>query len=197
MSLLQTNSFPMRPHLLFFLSLGLALLLLPGCGEDEGQDPATAPKSNVEARSGESHAIDPEPVPEITLETLEGETIEVAQREGEVLLINFWATWCAPCRKEIPDLASLQSELGPEGLTVIGVALDRDGAEVVEPFLEKYEINYPIVIDADRTVESELGPTYGLPTTLIVNPDGQITHRVVGIFPVEEMKPSLKKMLAS
>ncbi len=187
----------MRSSVYLLFGLGIALLLLPGCAEDQENDPATAPKTNVEARAGESHEVDPEPVPDLTLETLEGETIDLAQREGEVLLINFWATWCAPCRKEIPDLISLQSDLGPEGLTVIGVALDRNGAEAVEPFLEKYEVNYPIVIDADRTVESELGPTYGLPTTLIVNPEGQITHRVVGIFPVEEMQPNLEEMLAS
>lgn len=188
----------MRSHLFVFLSVGLTVLLLLGCGEEENQDPATAPQSNVEAQAGESHQLDePEPVPELSLETLDGETINLAQRDGEVLLVNFWATWCAPCRKEIPDLTALQSELGPDGLTVIGVALDRDGAEVVKPFLQKYDVNYPIVIDAERTVESELGPTYGLPTTLVVNPEGQITHRVVGIFPVETFKPKLEEMLAS
>lgn len=196
MSMCQANLPPMRSSLLLVFCLGLGLALFLGCTEED-QDPATAPRSNIEAQPGEPHEVEPEPIPDLTLQTLEGETIDLSQRRGEVLLINFWATWCTPCREEIPDLVSLQSDLGPQGLTIIGIALDRDGEEAVNPFLDEYEVNYPIVIDADRSVESEIGPTYGLPTTLVVNPEGEITHRVVGIFPVEEMQPSLEEMLAS
>lgn len=187
----------MRSSLLFLLSLGLAVTLA-ACGSDDDQTStteSTTSQSSVEAQSGKTHEVEPEPVPALTLETMEGNTIEIAEQDGQVLLINFWATWCAPCRKEIPDLKALHSDL--EGLTVIGVALDRDGAEVVTPFVEEQAINYPIVLDADRSVESELGPTYGIPTTLVVDPNGQITHRVVGIFPVEELKPELESMLSA
>ena len=143
---------------------------------------------------GKVRDVGPEPVPTLTLETLDGASIDLEARDGELLLVNFWATWCAPCREEIPDLKSLHTDF--ENLTVIGVALDRKGREVVKPFAQKLEINYPIVIDKSGAAEAEFGPIPGLPTTVLVTPDGQVTKRVVGIFPTEEMRPTLKKMLS-
>lgn len=145
--------------------------------------------------AGKVRTVEPEPVPELMLETLNGESIALDEQDGRVLLINFWATWCAPCRKEIPDLKDLYSDLEQEGLTIIGVALDREGREVVAPFAEEHAINYPIVIDTEGTAEAEFGPIPGLPTTVLVTPEGQITKRVVGIFPTDEMKSTLRDML--
>ncbi len=181
--------------LLWSLSL---VVLLAGCGGEKSTD-TTAASSSASAESGplpgKVRDVDAEPVPDLTLETMKGGSIDLADQEGRVLLVNFWATWCAPCREEIPDLNALQAELGGEGLRVIGVALDRQGREKVEPFAEKLSIEYPVVIDAEGTAESEFGPIPGLPTTIVVGPDGQITKRVVGIFPVDEMKPTIKEML--
>ena len=178
--------------LLFCTSL---LFTLAACGSDDS--PAEAPKTNLEAKSGTSYESDPVPVPSVTLETMDGHEINLADQQGKVLLVNFWATWCAPCRKEIPDLIDLHAELNAQGLTVIGVALDNEGSEVVKPYVKEQNINYPIVIDANHTVEAQFGSTYGLPTTYVVNPQGQIVRRIIGIFPTEEMKPTLKKMLRS
>jgi thiol-disulfide isomerase/thioredoxin len=124
-----------------------------------------------------------------------GSSIDLAAQDGRVLLVNFWATWCAPCREEIPDLNDLHADLEDDGLRIIGIALDRRGREKVEPFAEKLSIKYPIIIDPEGTAESEFGPIPGLPTTIVVGPDGQITKRVVGIFPVDEMKTTLEEML--
>lgn len=178
--------------------LGVSLLLLlPACGgEDTSQEESSSTKSSAPAaQAGKVQDVDPEPVPDLTLETMKGESINLAEQDGRVLLVNFWATWCAPCREEIPDLKALHADLNSDGLTVIGVALDRDGAEVVKPYVENHKINYPIVLDGEGTTEAELGPIYGLPTTLVVNPQGQIVKRVVGILPVEEMKPTFEDML--
>lgn len=185
--------------LLNLFVLGSALL---GCGSDEGPDPAQAPKTNVQARStpatADSVTLDePEAAPDVVLETMAGDRISLSDSPDKVLLVNFWATWCPPCRKEIPDLVELQQDLGPEGLTIVGVATDEEGRSVVQPFADEHEINYPIVIDSTRTLQSELGPVYGLPTTLLINPDGQVVKRVVGIFPTEPYRPVLKEMLAT
>jgi peroxiredoxin len=139
--------------------------------------------------------VEAKPVPDLTLETLDGEAINLRDQKGRVLLVNFWATWCAPCRKEIPDLKALHSDLKPQGLTVIGVALDRKGREVVAPFVDEHTINYPIVVDTEGAAEAEFGPIPGLPTTILVSPNGKIAKRVVGIFPTDEMKPTLREML--
>jgi len=184
----------------FFSVLGILSLVvvLAACGgEDTTQsdDSSTASTSSPPGPlPGKVRDVGPEPVPDLTLETLDGTSIDLTAQEGDLLLINFWATWCAPCREEIPDLKALHSDL--DNLTVIGIALDRKGREVVEPFAQKLEINYPIVIDEAGTAEAEFGPIPGLPTTILVTPEGQITKRVVGIFPTEEMRPTLQEMLS-
>lgn len=187
---------------LLLLGFGLALLLI-GCGGDDSSQQATSSTESSSttattpsARAGKVRDVDPQPVPDLTLTTMDGSSINLAAQEGRVLLINFWATWCAPCREEIPDLMELHANLQPKGLTVIGVALDRGGAKVVKPYVDNHEINYPIVLDGDGNAESEMGPIYGLPTTLVVNPEGQIVKRVLGIFPVDKLKPTLEEMLS-
>jgi len=180
----------------FLWSLSLVVLLV-ACGGERSTDTTASSSASAESEPlpGKVRDVEAKPVPDLTLETMEGGSINLADQKDRVLLVNFWATWCAPCREEIPDLNALQAELGGDGLRVIGIALDRQGREKVEPFAEKLSIEYPIVIDAEGTAESEFGPIPGLPTTIVVGPDGRITKRVVGIFPVNEMTPTLKQML--
>jgi peroxiredoxin len=186
----------MRSPWILLCSLSLALALVAcGGGEDPEQSSSSSSATTSGPIPGKVRDVEPEPVPDLTLETMDGESIDLQAQKGRVLLVNFWATWCAPCREEIPDLKALHSSLKEEGLTVIGIALDRQGREVVAPFAKKLEINYPIIIDNEGSAEAAFGPIPGLPTTIIVTPDGQMTKRVVGIFPTDEMKPTLQKML--
>jgi thiol-disulfide isomerase/thioredoxin len=187
----------MRRVLPLLWSLSLMILLV-ACGGEESSDTNASSSSTSSASGplpGKVQDVDPEPVPDLTLETMAGSSIDLAAQDGRVLLVNFWATWCAPCREEIPDLNDLHADLEDDGLRIIGIALDRRGREKVEPFAEKLSIKYPIIIDPEGTAESEFGPIPGLPTTIVVGPDGQITKRVVGIFPVDEMKTTLEEML--
>ena len=186
----------MRPLLTALSALSLVFLLVAcGGGNDQQSSEASSSSASSGPLPGKVRDVEPEPVPDLTLETLDGASIDLAEQDGRLLLVNFWATWCAPCREEIPDLKALHSDLEEDGLTVIGVALDRKGREVVDPFVDQHEINYPIVVDAEGSAEAELGPIPGLPTTILVTPDGQITKRVVGIFPTDEMRPILQDML--
>ncbi len=178
------------------------LMLLASLGACAGEEPessstATSTPSTSSPRAAENglSSADSTVLPDVTVETLDGSSIALGEQDGNVLLINFWATWCTPCRKEIPDLVDLQNELGGKGLTVIGVSLDREGASAVKPFADKHGINYPVVLDPNAELESKLGPLQALPTTLIVNPNGVITRRIVGLFPTEEMRPKLQAML--
>ncbi|MFB6249551.1 MAG: TlpA disulfide reductase family protein [Salinibacter sp.] len=186
----------MRSLLPLLLCTGL-LIGLAACSGDEEPSPEKAPRTSTEARSGTTYQTDPVPAPDTTLETLDGQTINLAEQKGKVILVNFWATWCGPCRKEIPDLIDLYSSMQEEGLMVVGVAVDDKGTDVVRPFVEKQGINYPIVVDTTRSVESHFEAMYGLPTTYVVNPEGQIVRRILGIFPTEKMKPTLKEMLGA
>lgn len=190
-------------RLLLSLLLAGMLTVAVGCSSDSGSasDSSAASTERLPSESGlpASDKIqspdDPEPAPDMTVETMDGETIALADRPGEVLLVNFWATWCPPCRKEIPDLIDLQNDFGPQGLTVIGISLDQQGADAVTPFLDEYAVNYPIVLDAGGTVEKAFGGVYGLPMTYVIGPEGRIQHRVLGLFPTEEMRPKLAALL--
>jgi len=187
----------MRHVRLLLCWMGLLLFVLGGCGGEDTPAPADAPKTSEQARSGTSYQTNPVPAPDVTLQTMDGRTINLGEQPGKVILVNFWATWCAPCRKEIPDLVNLYSELQSEGLEIVGIAVDQEGAEVVKPFVKKQKINYPIVLDPDQSTESHFEAMYGLPTTYVVNPEGKIVRRILGIFPIEKMKPRLKEMLGS
>lgn len=178
-----------------FLFCAFLLVGLTACGSgDDGSDTASpAPQST---QSGTDYQTDPVPAPDLTLETMNGQTLNLAEQQGKVILVNFWATWCAPCRREIPDLVELYSELQSEGLIIVGIAVDQEGAKVVEPYVKKQKINYPIVLDPDQSTESHFDAMYGLPTTYVINPKGKIVRRVLGVFPVDDMKSELKKMLS-
>lgn len=186
----------MRPALCALLCLSI-VVGLTGCGSDsKTSSPDSAPKASTAARSGPDYKKNPVPAPSVTMTTLDGDTIRLDEQRGKVVLVNFWATWCSPCRKEIPDFVNLYSELQSDGLLIVGVATDDEGERKVGPFVEKHNVNYPIVADTSRTIESKFEAMYGLPTTYVVNPDGQIVRRILGIFPTEEMRPALESMLA-
>jgi thiol-disulfide isomerase/thioredoxin len=139
--------------------------------------------------------VGPRPVPQTAVETLRGDSFDFGAQDGRVLLINVWATWCAPCRKEIPDLVALQKELPTDQFTVVGISVDREGAPEVEPFVEKYDVSYPIVLDPEQTLAPEFGAVQGLPTTFIVNAEGQIVRRVLGLVSIDELRPELERMM--
>ncbi len=177
-------------------ALFLAASLL-GCQGNDDSARSNAPKTNQDVQQHRINEPDPYPVPDTTLQTIEGDELNLAAQDGRVLLVNFWATWCAPCRKEIPDLIDLQNDLGEEGLTVVGISLDQEGESAVRSFMSDYEFNYPVVVDPQGRTEEGFGATYGLPTTFVVNPDGEVVKRVLGIFPTEELRPELESMLQS
>lgn len=178
----------------FLLCLGL-VLGLSGCGSDSEPEPSKAPRTSRDVQSGSSYETNPRPAPDVPMTTMNGKSLNLAELSGKVVLVNFWATWCAPCRREIPDLIDLYSEMKSDGLVIVGIAVDQDGAEVVEPFVNEQNINYPIVLDPDQSMESHFDAMYGLPTTYVVNPEGQIVRRVLGVFPTEKLKPTLENML--
>lgn len=127
-----------------------------------------------------SRLTPPVPAPLEVFRDLDGGRVRLADFEGGVVLVNFWATWCAPCIKEMPALDRLQALLRPEGLTVIAVSIDRGGKEVVEPFARKLGLeNLALYLDPKSALARAFGIA-GLPTTFLVDAESRVVRGLAG-----------------
>ena len=115
------------------------------------------------------------PVPALAGETTTGETFRLGDHKGEVLLINFWATWCGPCRMEIPHLIALQKRFSPRGFRVVGLSVDQGGMDLVRPFVEQAGINYPVFI-APEGAKQAFGGVEAIPASFLIDKSGKVVH---------------------
>ena len=120
----------------------------------------------------------PEPMPSMELRDLDGNTISKAALAGKVVLLSFWATWCAPCRAEIPEMIALQSHYKGH-LQIIGVSMDDESKEALKKFVRKQRMNYPVVMQNDRLLAA-YGGVAVLPTTFVVSPEGRVVQKAYG-----------------
>jgi peroxiredoxin len=116
--------------------------------------------------------------PDFTLTSESGKTYHLADFRGQVVLINFWATWCPPCRREMPSMDRMWKKIKGKGVQVFAINVG-ENADTIFEFLGSYPVNFPLLMDLDGSVIKRY-PVTGLPTTYIVNPQGLVTHRAVG-----------------
>jgi thiol-disulfide isomerase/thioredoxin len=135
-----------------------------------------------------------EKAPNFTLKTKEGQTITLSKLKGKVVLINFWATWCGPCRAEIPGFKEVYNKYKSKGLEIVGISLDENGWEDVTPFMKQYSINYPVVIGNEKTAKA-YGDIYGLPTSFVIDKQGYIVDKHVGLLSKEQLEEKIKGLL--
>jgi thiol-disulfide isomerase/thioredoxin len=157
-------------------------------------------------KGGVARAANPDagaPAPEITLKDLDGKDISLSQYKGKVVLVNFWATWCDPCRVEIPWLIEMQQKYSAKGFTVLGIAMDEEGSKVVTPFVNKdrfdvngakSQMNYPIVIGNDAAAD-KFGGLLGYPTSVLITRDGKVVKRITGIISYDEISKAIESQL--
>ena len=138
-------------------------------------------------------ATRPLPAPDFSLTTMDGGTFQLDNHLGDIVVMNFWATWCAPCRREIPDLVELQEEFGDQGVQFIGVSFDQGSPDAVRDFIEEYDINYPIAID-DGTVRDKYGPIDVLPMTLVIGPKGNGRYFARGMVTAGVLRPAIQDL---
>ncbi|MDD2764492.1 MAG: TlpA disulfide reductase family protein [Opitutaceae bacterium] len=132
--------------------------------------------------------------PSWQLKDVNGRAISSDQFKGKVVVVDFWATWCGPCRSEIPGYVALQQKYAKAGLAIVGVSLDQGGAGVVKKFMADEKITYQVVMGDDRVVDA-FGGVAAVPTTFVIDRNGIIRFRKVGAMPAGEFEAVLQRFL--
>ena len=149
-----------------------------------GSDPAGTDQSDWSGKAA----------PDFALSDLSGKTVRLSDFKGKVVLPDFWATWCGPCREEIPEFVQLQKQYAGKGFTMMGIALDDEGASVVKPFAQKLGMNYPVVI-GNIQVASAYGGIQAIPLTFLIGRDGKILKTYLGARDKSEFQQDIQSAL--
>ena len=135
------------------------------------------------------------PAPSFTLQDLNGNQISLSDFKDKVVVLDFWATWCPPCVKEIPHFIALYEQYKDQGFAMVGISVDREGVSVVKSFAGKHRINYPILM-TDGQVDKAYGGITGIPTTFVIDRAGNIRQKYVGYQDKAVFEADIKALLA-
>jgi len=133
--------------------------------------------------------------PDFALKDADGRTVRLSDYRGKVVLLDFWATWCGPCKIEIPWFMQMEKEYKDRGFAVLGVAMDEDGWEAVKPFLAEMRVNYRTVLGTDM-VAQQFGGVDALPTTFVIDREGRIASTHVGLASKSDYENDIQALLA-
>lgn len=163
----------LRKPLLTLVAVALAMIFQVACHNTTGSQRPGAVESKA---------------PDFSLKELNGQPLQLSSYNGKVILLNFWATWCTPCRAEIPNFEQFQNQYGPQGLQVIGISMD-DSAKPVREFYQQFKMNYPVAVGNEKVTQS-YGGILGLPVSFLIGRDGKIAAKYVGAaqIPVVEQQ---------
>ncbi len=130
--------------------------------------------------------------PDFTLSDINGRSVSLSDFRGKVVILDFFASWCPPCRRGIPDFVELQREYGPEGLAIVGIALEN--LRNAKAFASRMGMNYPVLVGDDR-VNQMYGPVRSIPTTFIIDREGNIVKKYIGFRPKSTFEEDIRKLL--
>jgi peroxiredoxin len=140
-------------------------------------------------------ALHGQTAPDFELTSLEGKKVHLSDYRGKAVLLNFWATWCEPCKIEMPWFVQLEKQYGPEGLQVVGVAMDDTSEQEIARFAKDMGVNYPVLLGKE-SVGDAYGGVIHLPTTFYIDRSGKIVDRVEGLHSRHDIEESVKEALA-
>jgi peroxiredoxin len=170
--------------------LGAMLICLVSCGGGTGGAGGGDAGGKMDFLSENENR----PAPEFTLESVDGEQVTLSDLNGQVRLIDFWATWCAPCREEVPMFKELYATYAPQGFTIVAIAAE--DAQLVREYVQANEIAYPNLVDADEVV-SDLYEVPALPSAFLLDREGRIVEEFVGPKPRKVLEKKILELLES
>jgi thiol-disulfide isomerase/thioredoxin len=155
-----------------------------------------AAPATLESQQGASCSVDAKPANlDFTMKDLDGKDVTLASFKGKVVLVNFWATWCGPCKAEIPMFVELQKQYGAQGFTVLGYSVD-DDAPKARAFATEYKMNYPILLGLGREdVQEAYGPMYAIPVSVMIDRQGRVCQRHMGMPSKSALEKEIKSLL--
>ena len=172
------------------VGIALALLWLASTPPEDGD---ALPPSSIEEAEAAAFVGKPARL-DFTLKDMHGADVRLSSFKGKVILINFWATWCGPCKAEIPSLVELQDQYRGD-LVILGLSTT-DTPDQIKPYADEYKMNYPVLITKDREeVQDAYGPMWGIPMSIIVDREGRIAKRHAGIGTKEQFEREIKALL--
>jgi thiol-disulfide isomerase/thioredoxin len=176
------------------VALGL-IWLAPGIGDVHQEDAAAGGATTDYPGEPDDVKATGKAAPlHFTLKDMNGADVKLASFKGKVILLNFWATWCGPCKAEIPSLVELQAQYGDD-LVVLGFSVD-DPVEKMRPYAAQYRINYPLLVGNGREdVQEAFGPLFGIPVSVIIGRDGKIAKKHSGIATKSQFEREIKALL--
>src|SRR5688572_24589485 len=170
------------------------LMMIPTSAPVDPNAPPPSADGGSDDHAGDGALVGRDAPLHFTLKDMNGGDVQLASYKGKVIILNFWATWCGPCKAEIPDLVKLQAQY-PDDLAVLGFSVD-DTPEKMKPYATEYNINYPLLVgDGREDVQDAYGPLWGIPVSVIIDREGKIAKRHSGIASREQFEREIKPLL--
>lgn len=174
----ETDSTPIKRYVGIFACLLVAATMM--FFDHLNEDPITVGEAREHTDPDSQSASSHYPAPDFSARDLEGNLAGLSNYKGDVILLNLWATWCAPCRVEMPYFETLYRRFRSEGLTILAVSIDKQMDGRVADFVEKYQLSFPVLIDDEGDVE-RLYPTLSIPATFVIDKSGMVIGRIDGM----------------
>jgi len=179
------------------LALLAALTSMTSCqGSAQSETPVLAESAHNDPETTVNPGLprSPDAMPDFVLTDLDGNMVKLSDYAGQAVLLNFWATWCPPCKAELPDLMEIQNEFGGVDFTVVGVSLDQSGPAKVRRFVDEHGINFPILM-GNQNVVVQYGNFRGIPTSFLLNTRHEQVKRYTGLVTKRQLERDLESVI--